>query len=53
MPDKRNPSGGRPPAPGAGDNKSGGSRPPARPGGNPENRGPSTGSTGTGTNTKR
>lgn len=36
-----------------GGDKGGGGRPPARPGGNPENRGPSTGSTGPKINTKK
>lgn len=52
MPDK--PTGGRPPSVLGGDDKGGGSgRPPARPGGNPENRGPSTGSKGPEPNVKR
>lgn len=50
MSDKRS-SSGRPAV--LGGDKGGGGRPPARPGGNPENRGPSTGSTGPKTNVKR
>lgn len=51
MPHK--PTGGRPPSVLGGDKGGGGGRPPARPGGNPENRAPSTGSKGPKPNVER